>query len=95
MHGICTYFSNQISNGENLINKDCILLNTCSTAILCYNTALIDKIKYNHAQETLDIFTNEVSQRYNKMAQLKLFPTKVHHNLVSLESILSFKYVAS
>ena len=48
-----------------------------------------------HAQEILEIVTNGLSQRYTKLAQLTLFPMKVHYNPESPAMIISLKYVAS
>ena len=38
------------------------------------------KIKDLHAHEILDIVINGLSQRYEQMAQLKIFTMKVHYN---------------
>ena len=56
---VCAYiFWAQRSNGEALMKKDCILVDTCSTTSVFWNPDLIDNIIYSNAQEILEIVTN-------------------------------------
>ena len=80
-------------NGEDLINKDWILLDTCSNASVCCNSDLLEKIKHFYAQEILEIVTNGGSQRYKKISQLIILPMNGHYNPTSLTNIIYLKGV--
>ena len=89
--GCAQFVLSQRSNGKALINKDWMLLDKCSTESVFWYQYLIDKIKDCHAHEWYEIFTNGGSQRYTKIALLKLLSAKVHYNSTSLANNISLK----
>ena len=78
-----------------IINKDWILLDTCSTDNVCNNKALVSKIRKCEDNESLEIRTNGGSIVYNYIAELKILPLKIFFNKSSIANILSLKHVAA
>ena len=64
---VCEKKLTQRNNGETLINKYWVLLETCSTASVCCNPYLIDRIKCFHAQEIIDILQIEDHSSIKKL----------------------------
>ena len=59
------------------------------------NNALVTNICDYNQHEFLTIYTNWGSQVYNQVADLIMFPIKVHYNPASMATILSFKAISS
>ena len=85
----------QSTGNQDLVDKNWVLLDTCSTNNVCCNPKLVDNVRPCKLDERLEIFSNGGSLKYDKVASFKLLPIKVHLNEKSLANVLSFKHVAS
>ena len=85
----------QSTGKRNLVDRNWVLLDTCSTDNVCCNPKLVDNVRTCKSDECLEIFSNGGSLKYDKIANFKLLPIKVHLNEKSLANVLSFKHVAS
>mgnify|MGYP003321274356 CR=1 FL=1 len=85
----------QSKENQDLVNKNWVLIDTCSTNNVCCNPKLVDNVRPCKLDERLEFFSNGGSLKYNKIASFKLLPIKVHLNKKLLANVLSFKHVAS
>ena len=77
------------------IDPNWVLLDTCSTASVTGNPALVTNIRKCNEEQELHIATNGGGMIYEAIADLNLFPMQVHYNANSIATILSLKDVAS
>jgi hypothetical protein len=82
-------------NEMEIIDQNWILLDTCSTVSVCCNPKLVDNITPVANDDGMTIVTNGGSQFFDKTADLKLLPLKVHFKQDSLANILSLSDVAN
>ena len=81
--------------GMNLINPDCLLLDSCSTISVCCNPKLVQHIRACAPGDGITVMTNGGSQTFNKVADLNILPVEVHFNQDSLANILALSDVAN
>ena len=79
---------------KDMINKNWILLDTCSTVNVCRNASIITNIRTCSKEEELTIITNGGSQNYAQIGCFKYLPIPMYYNPKSIANILSFKEVA-
>ena len=72
-----------------------VLLDTCSTCDISNNPGLVKDIHTCRPEDRLTAYTNGGVQVYSKIADLKLFPIKVHFKKSSMATILSLKTVSA
>ena len=82
-------------SSSNVIDKNWLLLDTCSTHNVCANVDLIDGLRSCDDEETLHIVTNGGSLSYSVIGNCKLLPVQMHYNQDSIANVLSLKSVAS
>ena len=82
-------------NKLELINRDWVLLDTCSTVSVFCNSNLVHDIQQCDPGTGLTVVTNGGSQSYNHTAEFNLLPMKVHFNVHSIANILSLADVAN
>ena len=78
-----------------IIDKNWLLLDTCSTVSVCCNPNLVKDITSCSTSDALTIITNGGSQTFKQTATLNLLPLDVHYNPDSLANILSLSDVAN
>ena len=78
-----------------LINKNWVLLDTCSTISVCCNSQLVTNIQQCAPGHEVTVVTNGGAQSFEKEAMLKILPIRVHFNHNSLANILSLSDVAN
>ena len=78
-----------------IINRNWLLLDTCSTVSVCCNKALVHDITTVTGNDELTIITNGGSQIFKQTATLNILPLPVHFNSNSLANILSLSDVAN
>ena len=78
-----------------LINKNWLLLDTCSTISVCCNPNLVNNIKPCPPGHEVTVVTNGGAQSFEKEATLNILPIRVHFNHDSLANILSLSDVAN
>ena len=105
--GQCPYVSRSgivsMHNGYSFAQDDAlfiipdtwIFLDTCSTCDVIKNHNLVTNIRECSQAEKLTAYTNGGAQHYVKVADLIVFPIRVHFNENSMANILSFKTVAN
>ena len=80
---------------NNIINPNCILLETCSTISSTRNKSLVQNFQPCYVGEEPRAYTNGGHQDYDHTATLKMLPFEDFLNEQSLANILSFATVAS
>ena len=78
-----------------VIDKNWLLLDTCSTVSVCCNSTLVSDIQNSAPGQGITVITNGGAQSFNQHANLKVLPLKVHYNSDSLANILSLSDVAN
>ena len=78
-----------------LINKNWILLDTCSTVSVFCNADLVDNIQNCLPGNGITAVTNGGSEHFKQNADLKLLPMNVHFNSNSIANILSLSDIAN
>ena len=78
-----------------LINKNWLLLDTCSTISVCCNPNLVNNIKPCPPGHEVTVVTNGGAQSFEKEATLNILSIRVHFNHDSLANILSLSDVAN
>ena len=78
-----------------IINKNWLLLDSCSTISVICNPALVHSIVPCEPGNSVTVITNGGAQTFEKTATLRTLPLKVHFNLYSLANILSLSDVAN
>ena len=89
----CTFAQSGDKNA--VINKDWLLLDTCSTDSVCCNLDVVESLRKCQENEVLTIVTNGGSLKYTTMGVCKLFPVPMHYNESSIANILSLHQVAN
>ena len=79
----------------NPINKNWILLDTCSTHNVSCNPDVLSNIKNCTDDESLKILTNSGSLVYKKIGDCNLLPIKMHFNSKSIANVLLLGVVAT
>lgn len=82
------------SNSSHLISRDWLLLDTCSTDNVIYNTSMVANIRKCRKYNELRMHTNGGYKDYDMVNELKLLPLRVHVNKRSIANVLSFRKVA-
>ena len=82
-------------NKLELINRDWILLDTCSTVSVFCNSGLVNNIKECKPGAGLTVVTNGGAQSYDHEANLNFLPMPVFYNAHSIANILSLADVAN
>ena len=72
-----------------------VLLDTCSTASVFFDIALVNNLVVCSDEEVLLIHTNRGTQTFDLKSKMKMFPIEVHFNSESMANILSLKDVVS
>ena len=72
-----------------VIDKDWILLDSCSTDSVCCNVDLLKGLRNCTLNEMLHIITNSGFLKYKIMGSLKMFPMAVHYNEDSIANTIS------
>ena len=78
-----------------LIDRDWILLDTCSTVSVFCNSSLVHNIRKCAPGQGLTVVTNGGAQTYDHTAEMEMLPLKVHFNTHSIANILSLSDVAN
>ena len=78
-----------------LINKNWILLDTCSTVSVFCNDDLVTDIDDCLPGDGITVVTNGGSEHFKQIANLKLLPMRVHFNPDSIANILSLSDIAN
>ena len=78
-----------------LINKNWILLDTCSTVSVFCNEHLLHDISNCKPGDGITVITNGGSEVFRKHGTLNLLPLKVHFNAESLANIVSLSDIAN
>ena len=78
-----------------LINKQWVLLDSCSTVSVFCNRDLVSNVEKCAPGKSITVVTNGGVQDFDHQADLKLLPLKVHFNEDSLANIVSLSDVAS
>ena len=78
-----------------LINKNWILLDTCSTVSVFCNSSLVHNIQTCKPGAGLTVVTNGGAQTYDHKAKFNFLPMNVHFNVHSIANILSLSDVAN
>ena len=78
-------------NEKDSIPKTWLLLDICFTASIVNNDELFSNIQDFTYENALTIITNGGSQKFSKLAPLKISTLDIHFNPDSMENILSFK----
>ena len=76
------------------IPKSWLLLDTCSTCDVSNNPELVNNVRVCSAKNVLTAYTNGGTQKYEKVADLRLLPITVHFKKDSMATILSLKSVS-
>ena len=66
----------QLTGNQDFVNKNWVLLDMCSTDNVCCNPKLVDNVRQCKPNKCLEIFWNEGSLKYNKIADFKLFQSR-------------------
>ena len=78
-----------------LINKNWILLDTCSTVSVFCNANLVNNIENCSPGEDITVITNGGSESFAQITELQLLPLRVHFNESSIANIISLSDVAN
>ena len=78
-----------------VINRNWILLDTCSTTSVCCNENLEKDVRRCEKHEVLTILTNGGKQVYDQLAVMKEFSLQVHFKNDSLANIISLRELAN
>ena len=82
-------------NELEVIDKNWVLLDTCSTVSVFCNSELVHDIQACLPGTGLTVITNGGSQSYAHTAEFNMLPMKVHYNTHSIANILSLSDVAN
>ena len=83
----------QKQEGPSTINKNCILLDTCSTHSVSNNPDLVTKIEQCDPDDFLTLTTNARCRTFKQHARLKFLPMSVYYEVGSIGTILAMKDV--
>ena len=78
-----------------LINKNWVLLDTCSTVSVFCNPVLVKNIISCAPGDGITVLTNGGSETFNQVATSTLLPLQVHFNSSSIANILSLSDIAN
>ena len=78
-----------------VINKDWLLLDTCSTVSVSCNPRMISNVKPCGPGKGVTVITNGGAQTFEEEGILNFLPLKVHFNENSVANILSLSDVAN
>ena len=82
------------AQGDNVIPRSWILLDTCSTCSSSKNADLVHCIRTCTAEEISTVHTNGGSKTFTELGMFILLPIEVHYNPTFLTHVLSFDAVA-
>ena len=85
----------QAKKDTDIVNKNWLLMDTCSTASMCNNLKLVKNVRECSRGQKLKIYTNGGELKYDKVVDFIYLPMEVHYNEGSIANVLSLKDITN